>query len=335
MMTVEYRPIRPEEVPDLLNLWSQGSDAYRAYQTARFASDPAACDHTYVAILPNGTIVSTIHYFVSRRWNATGQLRLVGEIDSVGTQPDARRQGHAQRLLLLVLAALEREGCDWSVLNATEMGRPLYERHGWRYFPEPWRRGTIVYDASYPSSAYFVRPFDPRHEPDGWARLAAVDVAFNHARPLTVLRNPAYWQHYAALRVGHWIATEGLIIFAAFRSATDPQLCGYALGEFNPGSFFQIRDLGVLPTETTAISALLNAVAQEGQRRGDPPVGRIFLPCEPAIDAALDQLFGATLEYGQNHGSLMARTIGSWFTDQQLDALFAAPGATLSAIDFF
>src|SRR6476619_5367410 len=105
MMTIDYRPIRIAEVPALLNFWSQGSETYRVYQTARIASDPAACDHTYVAICPDGTIVSTIHYLVSRRWDATGQLRLVGEIDSVGTRPDARRQGHAQRLLLLVLAA--------------------------------------------------------------------------------------------------------------------------------------------------------------------------------------------------------------------------------------
>mgnify|MGYP007071085751 CR=1 FL=1 len=56
MMTVEYRPIRPEEVPDLLNLWSQGSDAYRAYQTARFASDPAACDPPPFLPVTNPTI---------------------------------------------------------------------------------------------------------------------------------------------------------------------------------------------------------------------------------------------------------------------------------------
>lgn len=335
MPTVNYRLMRTEEVPMVLSLWSEGVDSAKEYQAARFGSDPAVCDHTYVAVLPDGTIVSTIHYLVARRWDATEQVRLVGEIDSVGTRPEARRQGHAQRLLSLVLAALARAGCDWALLNSSEMARPLYERHGWRYFPEPWRRGTVVAETSHTSGIYFVRPFDPRHEPDGWARIASVDMVFNQARPLSVVRDAAYWQTYAALRVGNWITTEGLIIFAAFRSEDDPRLCGYAMGEFNPGVFFQIRDLAVLPTETAAIPALFNAVAQEAQRRGDPPVGRMFLPREPAIDAALAQMFGATLEHGQNHGSLMARTIGSQFTDQQLDALFAAPGANLSAIDLF
>jgi GNAT superfamily N-acetyltransferase len=334
-MTVDYRTIRSEEVPALLDLWGQGSAAYRAYQAARFASDSAACDHTYVAVLADGTIVSTIHYLVSRRWDATGQLRLVGEIDSVGTRPEARRQGHAQRLLLLVLAALLREGCDWSFLNSSEMARSLYERQGWRYFPERWRMGTVVGAAPRKPAPYFVRPFDPRNEPEGWSRLATVDMAFNSTRPLSVLRDGAYWQNYAAQRVANWIATEGLIIFAAFRSADDLPLCGYAMAEFNPGVFFQIRNLAVLPSETGAISALLHAVAQEGKRRGDPPVGRLFLPKEPAIDAALEQMFGATLVHGQNVGSLMARTIGVRFTDQQLDALFSASRAILSDIDFF
>lgn len=334
-MPVDYRLIRAEEAPLVFSLWRQENGGSEAYQVARFASDPAAYDHTYVAVLSDGTVASTIHYLVSRRYDATGQLRLVGEIDSVGTRPDVRRQGHAQRLLLMVLAALEREGCDWSLLNSTEMGRPLYERHGWRCFPEPWRLGTVTDEALSATDTYVVRPFDPRSEPDGWARLATVDGSFNHARPLTVARDAAYWQNYAALRVANWITTEGLSVFAAFRTADDPHLCGYALAEFNPGVFFQIRNLAVLPTETAAMAALLRAVARVGQRRGDPPVGRLFLPREPTIDNTLEQIFGATLMHGQNWGSLMARPIGTRFTDQQLEALFTAPGAILSDIDFF
>src|SRR5205823_2481374 len=104
-----------------------------------------------------------------------------------------------------------------SLLVATDMGRPLYERHGWRCYPEPWRRGIVTNDAPLTSDTYLVRPFDPFSEQDGWERIATVDMAFNHARPLTVVRDPAYWRHYAALRIGNWITTEGLMNFAAFR----------------------------------------------------------------------------------------------------------------------
>jgi GNAT superfamily N-acetyltransferase len=307
-----------------------------AYMVAKMATDPAACDHTYIAALPDGAIISTLHYFLSRRRDSEGLPRLlVGEIDSVVTRPDARRQGHAERLLLLALAALEREGCDWSLLVTTDMARSLYERHGWRYYPEPWRQGALTDEGPPTSEPYLVRPFDPHSEQDGWERIATVDMAFNQTRPLTVVRDPAYWRHYAALRIGNWMTTEDLIIFAAFRSADDPRLCGYALAEFYPDALFQIRDLGVLLTETAAISALLNAVAQEARRKGVPPVGRIYLPDEPAIDAALEQLFGGSVQHGQDQGQLMARPIGTQFTQQQLDALFAAPGAGLSYIDLF
>jgi hypothetical protein len=182
---------------------------------------------------------------------------------------------------------------------------------------------------------YHVRPFDPRQEEARWARLAVVDLAYHDARPLTVRRDPVYWQDYAALRVGHWMSEEGLIIYTAFRSADDPQICGYATAEFNPGVFFQIRDLSVLPHETAAIPALITAVAHEAQKRTIPLIGRLFVPDEPATTAALAQLHSTTIEHRQNDGSLMARPIGLQFTERDLDNLFAAPGAFLSCIDLF
>jgi predicted acetyltransferase len=333
-MTVDYRLMHAEEVPAVIQFWSQSFDMPEAYQAARFASDPHACDHTYVAVFPDGTLASTLHYRLVQRYDATAQLRLVGEIDSVSTRPQARRQGHAQRLLHMALVDLERAGCDWSLLVSTEMGRPLYERNGWRCYPEPWRLVTMTTLPDSPMS-YHVRPFDPLHEEAGWARLATVDLAYHHARPLTVVRDSDYWQRYAALRVGNWMIEEGLVIYAALRSADDPQLYGYAMAEFNPGAFFQIRDLSVLPSETTAISALISAVAHEAHKRTIPLVGRLFLPDEPATTTALAQLRGTTTIHRQNEGMLMARPIGSQFSDQDVDGLFAAPGAFLSCIDLF
>ena len=333
-MAVDYRLMQIEEVPAVIRFWSQVFEMPEAYQAARFASDPAASAHTYVAVLPDGAIVSTIHYRVSRRRGATGLPHRVGEVDSVATRADARRQGHAERLLRLVLAALERAGCAWSLLSATDMGRSLYARHGWRSYPEPWRRGRVVRDVLETSEPYLVRPFDPVGAPAGWEQIASVDIAFNHMRPLTVVRDPRYWREYAAVRVGNWMATEGLVILAACRADAARELCGYAMAEFYPVAF-QIRDMGVLPSETAAIPALLRAVAQEAQRRGSRLNGRLYLPHEPSIDAAVEDLFGATLQHGQDQGQLMARPIGSHVTSQELDTLFAAPRAIISSIDLF
>ena len=179
-----------------------------------------------------------------------------------------------------------------------------------------------------------MRTYDPRQEPSGWDQLATVDVAFNRRRPLTVVRDAAYWRGYAAWRVGNWITDEGLVIFGAFRREAESRLCGFAFAEFYPPAF-QVRDMGVLPEESGATLALLTEVAAEAGRRGIPLAGRIYLPQEPPIDAALDRLFGPTLYAGQDQGHVMARTIAADFTKRQLDAIFAAPGAHISAIDVF
>jgi hypothetical protein len=234
----------------------------------------------------------------------------------------------------MALDALHTADCAWSLLVATAAGRPLYERYGWRCYPEPWRRGTVTGALPQGDRRYVVRTYDPRHEPSGWDHVAAVDVAFNRRRPLTVVRDAAYWRVYAALRVGNWITTEGLVIFAAFREGADPRLCGYAMAEFYPPGF-QVRDMGVLPEEAGATLALLTEVAAEAQRRGIPLAGRMYLPQEPQIDTALERLFGPTLHAGHDEGHLMARTIAADFTDRQLDAIFSAPGAHFSAIDLF
>lgn len=326
---VEYRLMRAEDERDVLSLWGDP-----AYQAARLATDPAARAHTHVAVAPDGAVLSALHYLVTVRRDATGAPRRVGEVDSVVTRAEARRQGHATRLLLWALDALQAAGCAWSLLVATDEGRPLYERHGWRCYPEPWRRGTVTGGLPQGERRYAVRPFDPRREPAGWDQIAAVDAAFNRGRPLTVVRDPAYWRGYAAWRVGNWIATEGLVIVGAFCGEADPRLCGFAFAEFYP-SAFQVRDLGVLPEEPGAALAVLNAVAAEARRRGIPLAGRMYLPQEPAIDGALDRLFGPTLHGGQDQGHLMARAIAVDFTERHLDALFGAPGAHFSAIDIF
>jgi GNAT superfamily N-acetyltransferase len=328
-VAVEYRLMRAEEERVVLGMWGEP-----AYQAARLATDPAARAHTYVAAAPDGSILSALHYLVTVRRDAAGAPRRVGEIDSVVTVAAARRQGHATRLVRLALEALRAAGCDWSLLVATAEGRPLYERHGWRCYPERWRRGTVTGALPDGDGRYAVRPLDPQREPAGWDRIAAVDVAFNRERPLTVVRDAAYWRGYAAWRVGNWIADEGLVIFGAFRREAEPRLCGFAFAEYYPPAF-QVRDLGVLPDAPGAAAALLAAVAAEASRRGIPPAGRLYLPEEPAIDAALDRLFGPTLHAGQDEGQLMARPIAADFAERELDAIFDAPGAHFSAIDVF
>jgi len=99
-MPVDYRLMRAGEARAVRDLWCRSPDD-RSYQAARFATDPAAHAHTYVAVDPDGAILATLHYHVSVRNDATGMPHRVGELGSVATRVAARRQGHATRLLLL------------------------------------------------------------------------------------------------------------------------------------------------------------------------------------------------------------------------------------------
>ena len=328
-MAVVYRLVRPDEQDTVLHMWGDAS-----YQAARLATDPAPSTHTWIAVAPDGTILSVLHYLVTLRRDIYGRPQQVGMIDSVVTRPEARRQGHAGRLVVLAQDALQTDGSDWALLVATDEGRPLYERYGWQCYGEPWRRGTLTGAVPQADSRYVVRPYDPLEDPRRWDQIAAVDLAFNRTRPLTVIRDTQYWHTYAAWRISNWIKDEGLVIFGAFRGEADPRLCGFAFAEFYHLGF-QVRDIGVLPEEADAALPLLTAVAAEAGARGLPLAGRMYLPHEPAIDAALERLFGPTLHAGKNVGHLMARTIGADCTAEHLDTLFNAPAAHFSTIDLF
>jgi ribosomal protein S18 acetylase RimI-like enzyme len=115
-MSADYRLMRAEEAREVLALWCRSPDDLE-YQLARFATDPDPYAHTFVAVASDGTVLSTLHERVSTRHDAAGIPRRVGEIGSVATPVETRRQGHASRLLLLALGhcrARAAPGRCWS-----------------------------------------------------------------------------------------------------------------------------------------------------------------------------------------------------------------------------
>ena len=63
-------------------------------------------------------------------------------IFAVATRPEARGRGLASRLLAQALADARERGCETSSLQATWLGRPVYERLGYRPLGpfEMWER---------------------------------------------------------------------------------------------------------------------------------------------------------------------------------------------------
>jgi GNAT superfamily N-acetyltransferase len=54
-----------------------------------------------------------------------------GYVLNVFVEPSHRRQGLAAKLMELADSEFTRRGATYAVLNATKMGRPLYEKLGW------------------------------------------------------------------------------------------------------------------------------------------------------------------------------------------------------------
>ncbi len=112
-----------------------GIDIHRHVVTAGFGSDPAvalgtACPDlldrpecvVYVGYADGGPVASGLGW-------RTG--RTIG-VYSIATVPSARQRGYGAAMAARVVADGVDAGCDVAALQASEMGRPIYERQGFR-----------------------------------------------------------------------------------------------------------------------------------------------------------------------------------------------------------
>jgi GNAT superfamily N-acetyltransferase len=119
-----------EEVTD-----EAGLDAHRRTATAGFGADPAlALGNVCTSLLGRPDCVVYVGYadgspVVSGLGWRTG--RTIG-VYSIATIPSARRRGYAAAMTARVVADGLGAGCDAAALQASEMGRPIYERLGFR-----------------------------------------------------------------------------------------------------------------------------------------------------------------------------------------------------------
>ncbi len=65
-------------------------------------------------------------------WCPNGKTAYIG---SVYTLPSFRKQGIATQLLSLIIGEAKERKCQRILLNASDMGRPMYERLGFVDFP--------------------------------------------------------------------------------------------------------------------------------------------------------------------------------------------------------
>jgi GNAT superfamily N-acetyltransferase len=341
-MTVTYRRFRPSELPALIDLRAAALDTSPAELELVFTDfgqelDPS--QRTLVAVDTNGTLLATVGYWLRERRGLDGASERVGHLYGVATRHDARRQGHASHLLEHAIAAMQAEGCAWSVLFTREEARPLYARAGWQPFSHQRPYGTLAATRPPLPEGYLASLFDPRDEGEGREQLAAVYADYNRTRPLTVVRSLAYWRSYAAWMLNDWLTHHRAVVIAVRRSG-DAALRGYALVHYydqapteSDENWFIVTELGALPADPEALPALLAAIGNEATRRGVAK-GAFEMPVEPETMRLLQQHLVA-VGHELQRGSLMARPIAPSWTESDLAALFAASGAIAWHLDSY
>ena len=114
---------------------SAGVDEHRDVVTAGFGTPPSvAVETTGLELL--GTPEPTIYVGYAAGLPVTAGLgwrsgRTIG-VYAISTVPTARRRGYGEAMTARVVADGIAAGCDVAVLQASEIGRPIYERLGFR-----------------------------------------------------------------------------------------------------------------------------------------------------------------------------------------------------------
>jgi hypothetical protein len=155
---VDYDAIAAHAAPELeirRVTGAAGIDAHRQVVTSGFGSDPAVARGTacpdlldrpgcvvYVGYAGGDPVVSGLGW-------RTG--RTIG-VYSIATIESERRRGYGAAMTARVVAAGVVAGCDVAALQASEMGRPIYERLGFR---------TVVRYAAYIDPGLDLAAGDP------------------------------------------------------------------------------------------------------------------------------------------------------------------------------
>lgn len=113
--------------PDQL---AAGDQAARAYMVENL---PGGVFRAWVAVTVDGQVVSSGGAVIDIHPPGPGNLSgKIGYIMSVATRPEYRRRGLARRIVETIVEWLREQGVTRVALHASDMGRPMYEKMGFR-----------------------------------------------------------------------------------------------------------------------------------------------------------------------------------------------------------
>ncbi|MFL5732372.1 MAG: GNAT family N-acetyltransferase [Chloroflexia bacterium] len=344
MVTYRRMHIEDEDAVFALRMATWGAPSLDYVREGAY-QDPKHLDRTFVAFGEDGTLLSTTRYVVRQIRDAAGEPQKVGCVASVVTIDAARRQGHGHKLMGLTIEAMREEGCAWTLLFSSDMGVPLYLSLGYRNFPAHYYEGLLTGKRPTPNAAYRVeRAESPFHFEDAnWSAACDIYAIYNSRRPLSLVRDDAYWRGFLARRVAARARSRSVALFLARTSAGEPAgylYADYATGErarqdpdFNKelDQFILIGELGLLPGHEQALPSLLAAML-DGKGPGLVG-GSARMPREGGVYEAVRALFAPevlTLDC-----FMMALPLAPGVSYENLVGIFAAPGALFWIMDDF
>jgi GNAT superfamily N-acetyltransferase len=344
-MSVEYRKMRLEDEDAVfglrMSMWGAPSIEY-VRQGAHL--DPQYLDHTFVAVSADGGLLSTIRYWLREIRDTSGTPQRVGCVASVATVESARREGHARRLMQLGIDAMRDEGCAWSFLLSSDMGVPLYESLGYRSYSAPFYHGMLSGARPPRSYEYEVRCIQPPFDFDGsnWHAVREIYTRYNAHRSLSLVRDEDYWRGYFARRISSRLMSRDLVLFLAH--SPQGQSVGYMVADYSlPGKaredsgldvdqFIYISEFGNLAGHEDALPTLLSAMLDRTALPHSAAMA-VRAPREGHVDETLRGLFSPGMQL--RDCAMMALPLRDGFGEEDVAAIFAAPGALFWTADDF
>ncbi|MEO5952523.1 MAG: GNAT family N-acetyltransferase [Chloroflexia bacterium] len=340
-MEVEYRRMRAEDEYQAFKLWADTFGEGDAEISRHYlAPDPDYLDHTLLAAFPDGTIAATLHYWLYEMRDAEGKPQFVGAISHVTTREEHRRKGYAAKLLEWAFEDMAANRCEWTLLFSSKMGVPLYEQNGFRLCSHPFKRGLLSREYPPNDPAYTISKIEEADAGRDWSFLAPIYSAYNDARPLSRVRDARYWQTYFPAHIEETLRGNRGVVYTA--TAEDGTLCAYIIAHFSTheraqkeyqlDQVFTISEVSALSEHHAAIPQLLSAAVKDTM---DGMVGgQLLLPMEEPILSTASVIYGPDLHEWDDR-SMYARPLAAGVSYEDIQAIFAAPGAIFWRIDDF
>lgn|GEM_PF-3341724 len=314
-MGVTIRAIRGEEWDEALRLWETVFEVGPwLFDSLHRGTEDRNWEHCGVAVSEDGRLLSAVDLFMRPVRDGDGTPTKVAAVGSVATLEEARKQGLSGRLLERALGVMADEGCAWSHLFTGTHHH--YRRYGWFDAPLQTRFGDLRTDLGAPVEAEILDDAGI----DAWLdTFAGWWTLENARRPLVHVRSAHYWKTAIRPRMGQGsIHEERKVILV--RDQGTPY--GYVVYETNPD---QPKVLEIAGNAERGLRAFAQTI-RSGNVAFDVPFDE---PWNSAITGIVQAVELVPAPWS------MARGLPLGMNDDEVKAIFAAPGAHHWQLDNF